>query len=221
MKEKARSRARAMRWPGGGKPSRRRLDELGGPRAVADRVEIDGLPPAHRRRRRAAPRCRRSRPPAPGRDAVRARRSAASLADAAEQLDADPVEGRPDHREMPRARDAVEDHAGDADIVAEVGAAQRRPRPPSRSGPSRRAPARPASRATPPRSDVAPRPPAPSNRPITPSVTTRSAGWRATRSRQQRRRHRPAVEIEARPARRRRRGRRDRYSPARICRAAR
>ena len=44
---------------------------------------------------------------------------------AAEQLDADPLEGRPDHREMPGACDPVEDNAGDPDIVAEVGAAGR------------------------------------------------------------------------------------------------
>ena len=45
--------------------------------------------------------------------------------DAAKQPDADPVEGRPDHREMPSACDPVEDHAGDADVVAEVGTARR------------------------------------------------------------------------------------------------
>ena len=40
------------------------------------------------------------------------------VAKRAEQLHADALEGRRDQGEMPRARDPVEDDAGDADIVA-------------------------------------------------------------------------------------------------------
>ena len=112
-----------MRWPGGRKSFRRRLAELRRPRGMPDRIErqrllqrigdriearleIGGLDRLHQT----------EMPLRQGEPCI--------VRQAAEQLDAGALEGLLDHRQMPRARDAIEDHAGDADIVTKARASR-------------------------------------------------------------------------------------------------
>ena len=158
---------------------------------------------ASRRRSRSA----RLAAPAPGRDAAPARLNALSLASSA------PNNGHADalERRRDQARHAAGSPRGSGSRRRsrhrrDSARSPRPRRPPSRSVPRRRAPARPASRASAARSAVEPRAvwpgsATPSNRPMTPSTMARSAdaAWRVTRS-PACRRHRPGVEVEARPA---------------------
>ena len=210
MKENARSWASAMRWPGGRSPSRRRSASLagrarcGGPRRGRSSASI-----RLGERIEALARDRPSRPPAPARDAAPARRSARRSASApnsgcrrASKAGAISARCRGLATRF-RITPAI------ADIVAIAARSPPRRPPPSRSGPRRRAPARPASRAT-PRGRPSSR--APSGR-LGDAVEQAHHALGDRRGRPACRcghqigeragRHRPGVEVVARPAGRR------------------